>query len=196
MNKITQKTQWMKAAAVVGVAVLIVVLYLLPGEAPRTGDAELGAAYPGLAANHVFTRITGEKAVETLEKGDGVLFLAFPSCPWCQKLAPIVDEAARSKGVDAVYYLDIQQARQDNDATYQKLVDLLDEYLQTDDAGEPVIYVPDVSIIKAGTVIGRFQQEPADDSVRTPDDYWTKVRRERALSQLQGYMVELPKLGR
>ena len=182
----------MRGAAIIAAAILIIGLYLMQGAKPQPGEVEVTEAYPDLSTNHVFTSISGQRAVEVLKSGDGVVFLGFPSCPWCQKLAPIVDEAARSKGISAVYYLDIQQARQQNDETYQKLVDLLRPYLPKDEKGEPIIYVPDVTVVKSGNIIGRFKMEAAEADVKTPAAYWTETRRDNALDQLRGFMSELP----
>ena len=38
--------------------------------------------------------------------------------PWCQQLAPLVDDAAKAEGLDKIYYLDIRHARETNVGRY------------------------------------------------------------------------------
>ena len=48
------------------------------------------------------------------------------------------------------------------------------------------MYVPDVTALKDGRVVGHFLQETtADGEKATPDTYWTKERRARAVEQLR-----------
>ena len=100
-------------------------------------------------------------------------------------MAPILNEAAVAEGIDKIYYLNIRQARADNDENYQKLVSILGEYLDEDEQGEPRIYVPDVTAVNQGNITLRFTQESPDPDVKTPDDYWTAERRANAVEQLR-----------
>ena len=94
-------------------------------------------------------------------------------------------------GIDKIYYLNIRDARANNSEVYQKLVKKLEPYLDKDDNGKPRIFVPDVSIIKNGKIIGRYKEESTGDDNITPDKYWTEERIERALTQLGGFMRQM-----
>ena len=89
------------------------------------------------------------------------------------------------------YYLNIRDARASNNEVYQKLVKKLESYLDKDDSGKPRIFVPDVSIVKNGKIIGRYKEESTGDDDITPDKYWTSERIERTSSQLRGFMRQL-----
>lgn len=157
----------------------------------KVDSSDLRSQYPNLATNHVFKEFSGQEIVDTLNNGTGVVFLGFKECPWCQKLAPLADEAARAAGLDEVMYLDIRKSRQDNDDTYQQLVDRLSDYLEKDEDGEPRVYVPDVSVVKDGEIVGRFEQEDAPQSESTPDTFWTDARQTRAIQQLTTHMEKI-----
>lgn len=142
--------------------------------------------YPQVADNHRFRYATADEVIRLFENGSGLVFLGFQQCPWCQRMAPIVDEAARAEKLDRIYYLDIRRARADNDATYQKLVEKLTPHLNKDEQGNPRIYVPDVTALYGGQVVGHFKQETTADGEKvTPDTYWTAERRARAVKQLR-----------
>ncbi len=148
--------------------------------------AQFKADYPGVADDNRFVVSTPDEVLKAFEGGDGLIFLGFKECPWCQKLAPIVDEAAKAEKLDKIYYLDIKAARENNDATYQKIVEKLKDHLRKDEQGNPRVYVPDVTAVRGGRVVGHFLQETTDgDEKLTPDTYWTSERRAGAVEQLR-----------
>lgn len=155
-------------------------------EKVRRGDEAFRQQYSGVAEDYRFQPVTPERARELFERGDGLIFLGFKECPWCQKLAPIVDEAAKAEGLAAIYYLDIRTARQEQNELYQAIVEKLKPHLRKDEQGNPRVYVPDVSALRGGDIVGHFLQETtADGEAATPDSYWTEERRKRAIDQLR-----------
>ena len=56
---------------------------------------------------------------------------------------------------------------------YQKIVEILSDYLQNDEEGNKRLYVPAVIAIKDGKIVG-FDDETAWDTkgYETPDEYW------------------------
>ena len=108
----------------------------------NSADAEKFAKeYTKVGRDNRFIYATPEQVLSVLEKGSGLVFLGFPQCPWCQQLAPIVNEAAKAEQFNSIYYLDIRQARQDNDSTYQQLLEKLKDHLNKDEQGNPRITV-------------------------------------------------------
>lgn len=154
---------------------------------PQPSDAaRFKAAYSRVVDDNRFVFASAGEVLEKFESGSGLIFLGFQQCPWCQQLVPIVDEAAKAEGLDKIYYLDIRHARETNDATYKKLVEKLKPHLRTDENGQPRVYVPDVTALKDGRVVGHFLQETtADGEKATADTYWTRERRARAVEQLR-----------
>ena len=186
--------KWIIITVLIALSVALVVALVWPKARPHvapgmaiTADAKkFKEQYPGVAEDHRFQPVTSERARELFERGDGLLFLGFKECPWCQKLAPIVDEAAKAEGLETIYYVDIRVARQEQDELYQAIVAKLKTQLRTDEQGNPRVYVPDVTALRGGEVVGHFLQETtADGEPATPDTYWTQERRERAVDQLR-----------
>jgi len=116
------------------------------------------------------------KAVEILEKGTGVIYFGFSTCPWCRNLVPILAEVAENKK-ETIYYLDVLNIRssfavkegelnkiKDGSKGYYKILELLDKELDdfflTDEAGnkydtnEKRLYAPTVVAVNNGEVTG------------------------------------------
>lgn len=142
--------------------------------------------YSQAADDNRFVYVSPSEIKQIFEHGSGLVFLGFKECPWCQKLAPMIDEAAKAEGLTKVYYMDIRQARANNDVTYRMLVEKLKDHLAKDGDGNPRIFVPDVTALHDGKIVGRFLPETSiDDKGLTPGEYWTTERRADALKQLR-----------
>ena len=147
--------------------------------------------YSQVADDNRFVYVSPSEIKQIFEHGSGLVFLGFKECPWCQKLAPMIDEAAKAEGLTKVYYMDIRQARANNDETYQMLVDKLKGHLAKDGSGNPRIFVPDVTALRDGKIVGRFLPETSiDDKGFTPGEYWTAARRADAIKQLRAIIAK------
>jgi hypothetical protein len=159
-----------------------------PQPARQTDAARFQAEYPRVAADNRFIYARDVAVLDVLEHGTGVVFLGYPQCPWCQRLSEYVDQAARAEGIATVHYLNIRRAHASKNETYQKLVTRLAPYLSKDENGQPRIFVPDVTIVKRGSIVWRYKEEPTGDSTITPDRYWTAERAQRVVAQLRRAM--------
>ena len=162
------------------------------GQTNQVIEDKFISQYPKVTSGHKFVYAEPAEILDIIDGGDGVVFLGFPECPWCQQLAPIVQEAAQSENIDKIYYLNIKESRANNDEVYQKLVTKLQDYLPKDDDGNPRISVPDVTAYRGGQIVGRFEQEATNDGEQvTPDTYWTSERKDRAVEQLREMMARV-----
>ena len=162
------------------------------GQTNQVIEDKFISQYPKVTSGHKFVYAEPAEILDIIDGGDGVVFLGFPECPWCQQLAPIIQEAAQSENIDKIYYLNIKESRANNDEVYQKLVTKLQDYLPKDDDGNPRISVPDVTAYRGGQIVGRFEQEATADGEQVkPDTYWTNDRKDRAVEQLREMMAEV-----
>lgn len=162
------------------------------GQTNQVIEDKFISQYPKVTSGHKFVYAEPAEILDIIDGGDGVVFLGFPECPWCQQLAPIIQEAAQSENIDKIYYLNIKESRANNDEVYQKLVTKLQDYLPKDDDGNPRISVPDVTAYRGGQIVGRFEQEATNDGEQvTPDTYWTSERKDRATHQLREMMARV-----
>ena len=93
------------------------------------------------------------KEVEELfAKGTGIIYFGFPSCPWCRNMIPVLFDVAKENNVNTIYYVNPRELKS-NTEEYNKLLEILNPYLEESDGGK-VLYVPDVYFIKDGKVVG------------------------------------------
>ena len=173
-----------KIIALLGVIILIligIVIFLVVKNGKRDtvvnekSDAvKFAEEYTEIDDDNVFVYSDVDEIIDILESGTGVVYLGFPECKWCQRYVTYLNEVAKSRGIDKIYYYNIRQDRNDNSEKYIKIVELIKDYLQVDDEGNPRIYVPAIIFMSDGKIIG-FDDETSLDTkgLASPDEYWT-----------------------
>lgn len=174
------------AMGVIIVALIGVVVYLLVKEnknanndtndKPEITDASKFAdEYTEISEDNVFVYASVDEIIDTLENGNGVVYLGFPECQWCQRYVVYLNDVAKENNVDKILYYNIREDRNNNSDNYLKIVDLLKDYLQDDEDGNPRIYVPAIIFMNDGKIVG-FDDETSLDTkgCSNADEYWTK----------------------
>ena len=175
------------------IASLILVTTLYGCKKEEISDAQKFAKeYTKVSEYNYFVYRSGEEIIKILEHGTGVVYLGFPECPWCQAYVPMLDEVADIEGVEKIYYFNVLEDRKNNTETYQKMVKILEEYLQYDDEGNKRIYVPAAIFILDGEIIG-FDDETSYDThgFEDPADYWTEDETSELKKKLSSIMSEI-----
>ena len=174
----------MKKKVIIGVIIIVILLAAIltlffvfrnKEEAPGLSDAEaFSEEYTGVDTDNVFSYRNAEEITRILEHGTGVIYLGFPECKWCQKYVTYLNEAAKENDITRIYYFNIYEDRANNTEEYQKIVSLLEEYLEYDEEGNKRVYVPAVIVVDGGEIVG-FDDETSLDThnLDDPDEYWT-----------------------
>lgn len=158
-------------------------------EATPTDAEKFAEEYPSMPDDNVFTYATVDEIIDVLDGGSGIVYLGFPECQWCEAYVPYLNEVAKDVGISEILYYNIREDRSNNSENYQRIVELLDGYLQNDEDGNPRIYVPAVIFVNNGTMVG-FDDETSLDTggFTNPDDYWTEEEVNDLKSRLTSYM--------
>ena len=139
-----------------------------------------------------------DEVVSILEHGTGIIYFGFKSCPWCRSMLPILEEAASSKNIGEIYYLDIESIRdvlsldennkviteKEGSPNYYKILELLQDYLSDYSllgkdgktriaTGEKRLYAPTVVAVQNGSVKGFHE-----NTVKTQKDGYSPLKEE------------------
>jgi len=135
------------------------------------------SAYTEVESDNVFKIKSAKETIDILESGTGIVFIGFPSCPWCQAYAPMLNDLAKEHGVTEIAYFDIKEDRQNETDDYKKIVSLLSAYLQLDENGNERVYVPETAFVINGTLIGNDCETSKDTlDINEPEEYWIETR--------------------
>ena len=171
-----------------------VIIFLLVGnnkeeETVLSDAARFSQEYTLVDKNNKFVYSDIDEVIDILEDGTGIVYLGFPECKWCQQYVVYLNEVAKDRGISKIYYYNIREDREKNTKDYQKIVSLLKEYLEEDEDGNPRVYVPAVTFMSNGKILG-FDDETAYDTkgYDDPSEYWTDKTVENLKDRLNSYL--------
>jgi thiol-disulfide isomerase/thioredoxin len=179
-----------------GLTVIAVLLLLggcggQPGSLPAGDAARFASEYKNVVKDNMFVYISAERLLKIFEKGYGVVFFGFPECPWCQAYAPLLENIAESTGVREVFYYNIREDRENDTELYKALVRYTKDGLYLDKNNNERLYVPDVYVVKKGSIVGHDNETSIVGDDTTPQDYWTEAKKEALADKLGQYIAEL-----
>lgn len=181
------------ALLLVGTGGYFLIKYLNDSKEIVLTDAQkFSEEYTLVNEDNVFIYKDAKEIINILKNGTGVVYIGFPECPWCQEYVIYLNEVAKDVGVDKIYYYNILNDRKDNNKDYKEIVSLLKDYLFFDDEGNSRVFVPDVTVVKDGKIIGH-DNETSNDTLgfEEPKEYWSTERLNDLKTRLKTMMEEV-----
>ena len=181
-----------------GIALYFTVIKNDPEPVKQT-DAQRFALEYSMSEDNVFVYRDAEAIIKIMEKGTGVVYLGFPECPWCKSYVKYLNEVAKEVGIEKIYYYNVLTERPESgkpasegSEAYEKMVNILKEYLEVDAEGNERIYVPNVSFHIDGFIIGNDLETAYDTKgFETPEEYWTEKEVSELKKTLKKYMEDV-----
>lgn len=179
---------------VLGVLLLLiaslVVYFVFIKKDNNTDNIKFSKEYTSVSKDNIFVYRSKDEIINILEHGTGIVYLGFPECPWCMAYVPLLNEIAKNEGIEKIYYYNIREDRKNNTEFYQKVVSILNDYLNYDEEGKKRIFVPNVTFVKEGKIIFN-DNETSLISEGTPSEYWTEEKKNLFNEKLRKNINEL-----
>lgn len=154
----------------------LVVYFVFIKKDNNTDNIKFSKEYTSVSKDNVFVYRSKDEIINILEHGTGIVYLGYPECPWCMAYVPLLNEIAKNEGIEKIYYYNIREDRDDNTKFYQKVVSILNDYLDYDEEGKKRIFVPNITFVKKGKIIFN-DNETSLISEGTPSEYWTEEKK-------------------
>lgn len=98
-----------KSLKIIIPVVVLVVIALVAGFFIFNGnDAKKFDKEYSVGEDNPFVYRNAKEVVDILKNGTGVVYMGFPECPWCQAYVKMLNETAKEKGMEKIYYLNIK----------------------------------------------------------------------------------------
>lgn len=168
----------------------LVVYFVFIKKDNNTDNIKFSKEYTSVSKDNVFVYRSKDEIINILEHGTGIVYLGYPECPWCMAYVPLLNEIAKNEGIEKIYYYNIREDRKNNTEFYQKVVSILNDYLNYDEEGKKRIFVPNVTFVKEGKIIFN-DNETSLISEGTPSEYWTEEKKTLFNEKLRKNINEL-----
>lgn len=187
-----KRTVILSTVLIISAIILIISITIKTQDYKKTDAKRFSEEYE-ITENNVFVYKNPTEIINILKYGTGVVYLGFPECPWCRAYVEILNEAAKEKDINKIYYLNILEDRKNDTDDYKKIVSLLEENLSYDEEGKKRIYVPDVTIVNHGQIVGHDNETSIVMEEISPDEYWTDNKKQDLKSKLKLYFEKIEK---
>ncbi len=122
----------------------------------KTDGIKFKEEYKKVAKDNIYEYATYGNVIDVLEEETGIIYMGFPSCALCQEITPILDDVAKDKKVKSILYYDFKEIRSNNTEEYKKLVDILTDYIKTDEEGSKRLTAPTIIFVNKGNIVGVY----------------------------------------
>ena len=143
--------------------------------------------YTLVESDNKYKYISIDEAINLLSSSTGVLFLCTPESMWCQNYAVYLNDALKDTNINEINYLNITEYRALNTIKYEKLVDLLSNYIYQDDMSNKKIFMPDLTFVKDGIILAHDNETSLVQSDTKVEDYWNDKTIETFKNKIKEY---------
>lgn len=152
---------------------------------------KFASEYTLVDEDNVFEYKSIDEVLNILENGSGIVFLCTPDSQWCQHYALYLNEVLKENKIEKCYYLNIMDDRNLNTIKYQKVLTILEPYIYKDDMGTAKIYMPDLTFVKNGVIIGHDNNTSLVASDAEASSYWTHEKIYEFKLKIVGFISNL-----
>ncbi len=122
-----------------------------------------------IPSSNPFKYLTVDEVIRFLEDGTGIIYFGMPTCPYCRSTLEPLLSFAKKNNIQTINYFNPEIIRKDNNYEYQKIVELLKDFLKTDEVNQSKeesdfdselkrLLVPDVYFVNKGEVISHYAE--------------------------------------
>lgn len=120
----------------------------------KTDSIRFYEEYKTLSKDNIYEYATYYNIFNSINNNTEIIYLGFPTSPWCKELVPILNDVAKENNIKRILYYNFKEIRSSNTKEYQDLVELLKDYIKVVDDEEKQIYAPTIIFTQKGKIIG------------------------------------------
>ncbi len=142
--------------------------------------------------DNVYQYVTAAKVINLIKKDGGIILFGFKENEWTNYYASILNEAAQDSNIKKIYYYDFYKDRQSDNSDYEKIINLLDTELITNDEGKKELTAPSLLIVNNNSIIAYDNETSYVTGNTTPSEYWSEyqknLKKETFKAMLNNYL--------
>ena len=153
-------------------------------------NVKFSELYNMVSDDNVFKFVNASETLNIINGKSGIILMGFPTNKWTNYYAFLINEVCKEVGIEEVYYYDFLDDRDNNNGTYETIVNALDVYVTVDDLGNKDLYAPTLVVIKDGVVLSYFDETAIIKGVVTPEYYYTNDVIDKTKEEMKTIFLE------
>lgn len=146
-------------------------------------NEEFAQEFSLVSEDNVFKYATASDVLMAANGAKGIVLFG-TSNEWVNYYANIVNKVAMNLGIDEIYYYDFVKNRQDNNGTYETIVEKLHDYVTYNDYGVAEIYAPSLLVVSGDEVLLFDTETSFVQGDIAPSEYWNSFNEEQKMREL------------
>ncbi len=139
--------------------------------------------------DNVFEYVNASKARMVASGQKGIVLFGTKN-EWVNYYAYIVNKVAKEMGIEVIYYYDFIKNRQDNNGTYEDIVEKLSNYVTYNDRGKAEIYAPSLLVVCKDNILYFNSETSFVKGEVKPENYWNEFTRGQKEQELRAVFQE------
>ena len=156
--------------AILIVAFIYIGMYDFNTELPD--NERFASEFNLVGEDNVFEYINATNALMVANGTKGIVLFGTINSEWVNYYASIVNDVAKEVGIDKIYYYDFVKNREDNNGTYEAIVERLSSYVTYNDYGVAEIYAPSLLVVCNDEVLLFDTETSFREGNVAPSEYW------------------------
>ena len=152
-------------------------------------NEEFAKEFSLVSEDNVFEYVNATTALMVANGTKGIVLFGTTN-EWVNYYANIVNKIAKEVGIDTIYYYDFVENRQDNNGTYEAIVERLSDYVTYNDYGRAEIYAPTLLVVSGDEVIFFDTETSLVSGNIAPSEYWNSFNEETKMKELRNVFIE------
>lgn len=176
-NKKLFKNKWQMIIYLILFALLIwafIYLAKLDYNKDLPDNEKFAETFNMVSSDNVF-KYASAVDVRGVSRGAKGIVLFGTNTEWVNYYAYIVNKVAKEVGIEEIYYYDFIKNRNDNNGTYEDIVNNLQDYVTVNDRGVAEIYAPSLLVVSNDKVLLFDTETTFVRGNITPSKYWNSV---------------------
>ena len=138
-------------------------------------NEKFSSEHSGANQNNVFKYINVKQAYNLVRNDDCLLFLGMSNNENVTYYANVLDDVAKELGISNINYYDIEDDRQNRNATYESIINYFKDYITYTDDDNIDLHVPTLIVKKNGEVLLFDDEEAFRKGNISNEEYWANI---------------------
>lgn len=122
--------------------------------------------------DNVFKYTNHSQVYNIVSGNTGIVLMGHKNNIWLPYYANIVNDVAKEVGIDTIYYYDFLDDRNENNGTYEAIVNKLADYVTYNDVSKADLYSPTLVVVVGDEIIYYDDETAVMKGSISPDKYW------------------------
>lgn len=152
-------------------------------------NEQFAADFSLVSEDNVFEYINASKALMIANGSKGIVLFGTKN-EWVNYYAYIINEVAKEVGIDTIYYYDFIENRQENNGTYEAIVEKLSDYVTYNDYGVAEIYAPTLLVVSDDEILLFDTETSFIRGDVSPSEYWNSYNEMVKIEELRAIFLK------